>query len=38
VAELKDKKGLVINCLTGMRSKVAFSVLAKHGIESKVLA
>jgi hydroxyacylglutathione hydrolase len=38
VAELKDKKNLVINCLSGARSKVAFSVLARHGIESKILA
>ena len=26
----------MVNCLTGMRSKVAFSLLAKHGIESKI--
>lgn len=38
VGELKEKKNIVINCLTGMRSKVAFSILARHNIESRVLA
>jgi rhodanese-related sulfurtransferase len=32
VAELKGKKNIVINCLSGIRSKIAFSVLAKNGI------
>ena len=36
MGELKNKNNIVINCLTGMRSKVAFSLLAKHGIESKI--
>ena len=26
----------MINCLTGMRSKVAWSLLARHNIEAKV--
>lgn len=38
IGELKGKKDILINCLSGMRSKVAFSVLAKHGITSKVIA
>lgn len=37
INELKGKKNIVINCLSGMRSKVAFSVLAKYGIESKAI-
>ena len=36
VGELKDKKNIVVNCLTGMRSKVAFSLLARHNISAKV--
>lgn len=36
-AELKGKEGIVINCLSGMRSKVAFSVLARLGLKTKVL-
>lgn len=32
VGELKETKNIVINCLSGMRSKIAFSVLAKNGI------
>lgn len=38
VGELKGKQNLVVNCLSGARSKVAFSILARHGIEAKVLA
>ena len=38
IGELKDKKNIVVNCQTGMRARVAFSVLARHGIESKVIA
>ncbi len=38
MGEVKDKKNLVISCLSGARSKVAFSILARHGIEAKVLA
>ena len=30
--ELKGKKNLVINCMSGIRARVAFSILAKHGI------
>ena len=37
VAELKDKKNLVINCLTGGRAKVAFSVLARNSIASNII-
>jgi rhodanese-related sulfurtransferase len=38
IKELKGKKNITINCLSGLRSKIAFSVLAKYGIESRVLA
>lgn len=38
IEELKGKKNIVVNCLTGMRSKVAFSILAKHNIESRFFA
>lgn len=38
VTELKGQKNLVVSCLSGARSKVAFSVLARHGIEAKILA
>ena len=34
--KVKGKKNIVINCLTGMRSKVAWSLLARHNIEAKV--
>lgn len=37
VGELKDKENIVLSCATGGRAKVAFSVLAKHGLSSKVL-
>ena len=36
--ELENKKDIVINCLSGMRSKVASSILARHGIKSQILA
>jgi hydroxyacylglutathione hydrolase len=37
VHELKGKRPILVNCLSGMRSKIAFSVLTKHGVESHVL-
>ncbi len=37
VNELKGKKNIVVNCMTGVRASVAFSVLAKHDIQSRVL-
>jgi hydroxyacylglutathione hydrolase len=36
--ELKDHKNIVVHCRTGMRARVAASILAQHGIESAVLA
>ena len=36
IEEVKGKKNIVLNCLTGMRSKVAWSLLARHNIEAKV--
>jgi len=38
IEEFKGKKNIVLNCLTGMRSKVAWSLLARHNIEAKVFA
>jgi rhodanese-related sulfurtransferase len=32
VGELKERKNIVVNCLSGIRSKIAFSVLTKYGI------
>ena len=38
IDEIKGKKNIVLNCLTGMRSKVAWSLLARHNIEAKFFA
>ena len=32
INEVKGKKNIVISCLTGMRSKVAWSLMARHGV------
>ena len=38
VAELKDKKSVLVHCRTGMRARVAASILAQQGIDSIVFA
>jgi rhodanese-related sulfurtransferase len=38
VNEVKGKSNVIVNCFTGLRSKVAFSILAKHGVEAKFFA
>lgn len=38
IDQLKGKKNIVVNCLTGMRAKVAWSILARHNIESTFFA
>ena len=38
MAEVKDKKNIVVNCLSGLRAKTAFSLMAGQGIESVVVA
>ena len=38
VNEVKGKSNIIVNCLTGLRSKVALSILAKHGVEAKFFA
>jgi hydroxyacylglutathione hydrolase len=35
--ELKGKQNIVINCMGGIRARVAFSILVKHGIEAHVI-
>lgn len=37
VEEVRGKKNIVVNCMGGIRARVAFSILARHGIEAKVL-
>jgi rhodanese-related sulfurtransferase len=34
--EVKDQKNIVINCMGGLRARVAFSLLARHNIEAMV--
>lgn len=36
--ELKDRKNIIVNCNSGGRARIAFSVLARCGIDAKVLA
>lgn len=38
VGDLRDYENIHINCRTGLRARVAFSILARHGIKSKVLS
>lgn len=38
VGEVKDKEGLVISCKTGLRARVAYSILIREGIPSTILA
>jgi rhodanese-related sulfurtransferase len=38
VEELKGKEHLVVSCRTGLRARVAYSILIRHGINATVLA
>ena len=36
IEEVRGKKNIVINCMGGIRARVAFSILARNGIEAHV--
>jgi rhodanese-related sulfurtransferase len=36
--EVKGKEGIVISCRTGMRARVAYSILKRQGIDSTILS
>lgn len=38
VGEVKGKEGLVISCRTGLRARVAYSILIREGVSSTILA
>jgi hydroxyacylglutathione hydrolase len=38
VGEVKGKEGIVVNCRTGLRARVAYSILAREGITATILA
>ena len=37
-SEVKGKDGIVISCRTGMRARVAYSILQREGIDSTILS
>lgn len=36
-SELRGKPNIIVNCRTGLRARLASSILASHGISAKVL-
>lgn len=38
VEELKGKEGIIVSCRTGLRARVAYSILVREGINSTIFA